>query len=568
MLAATCKLPSRAPKQARATTASRARLAPRSTTTPPPRTLTTHLAANGETTPHAHTRDRRAAKRQQNDQGGVPASSTALSASKHAVVAAAAAEKPSLTPIKLVPAAASIALGLAIRFLLPIPAGVTEQAWSLLSIFVGTIAGIVLAPLPVGAWSMCSVTLALVTKTLTFQQAFSAFTLDVVWLIVSVFFIARAFVKTGLGNRVGFMFARFFGKTTLGLGYALTAAEAIVAPGLPSTAARHGGVMLPVILSLSKACGSDPAKGTEKKMGAYLIQNSLQCCNLTSGIFLTGAAQNLLCARLAEAAGAVGITFGSWLLASCVPGFLALVLTPYVLFKIYPPEVTETPDAPTMAAAKLEEMGPATSGEKITLGVVASLLFLWIFGPGLLGVSAPVTALLGLSALLCSGVISWQDCLQEKGAWDTLLWFSALVGMSAQLETFGIISWLASNVSTTLAGASMSWPMAFTVLHVAYFAIHYLFASQTAHVGALYAAFLAMMVGSGVPVMIAALTLSFSTNLFGAITHYASAQGAVYYGAGYIDLPTWWKVGGIMALFQYGVMFGVGAFWWKAIGLM
>ena len=170
--------------------------------------------------------------------------------------------------------------------------------------------------------------------------------------------------------------------------------------------------------------------------------------------------------------------------------------------------------------------------------------------------------------MLCSGVISWQDCLQEKGAWDTLLWFSALVGMSAQLETFGIISWLANNVSTMLAGASMSWPMAFTVLHVAYFAIHYLFASQTAHVGALYAAFLAMMVGSGVPVLIAALTLSFSTNLFGAITHYASAQGVVYYGAGYIDLPTWWKVGGIMALFQYGVMFGVGAFWWKAIGLM
>ena len=110
--------------------------------------------------------------------------------------------------------------------------------------------------------------------------------------------------------------------------------------------------------------------------------------------------------------------------------------------------------------------------------------------------------------------------------------------------------------------------MAFGALHVAYLAIHYLFASQTAHVGALYAAFLAMMAGAGVPVMLAGLTLSFSTNLFGAITHYASAQGAVYYGAGYIDLPTWWRIGGIMALFQYGVMFGVGTIWWKVVGLM
>jgi DASS family divalent anion:Na+ symporter len=37
----------------------------------------------------------------------------------------------------------------------------------------------------------------------------------------------------------------------------------------------------------------------------------------------------------------------------------------------------------------------------------------------------------------------------------------------------------------------------FLILHTAFFGLHYLFASQTAHIGALYAAFLAMMLASG-----------------------------------------------------------------------
>lgn len=479
----------------------------------------------------------------------------------------AASEAPPLTPVKVVPALISIALGLVIRFVVPIPASLSAQAWSMLAIFVSTIAGVVLGPLPVGAWSLCGLTAALATKTMTFPQAFSAFTSDVTWLMTSVFFIARAFVKSGLGDRMGFMFARKFGKTTLGLGYALTTAEALVAPGLPSIAARHGGIMLPVIRSLAKACGSDPEKGTQKKMGAYLVQNAMQSGNLTSAIFLTGAAQNLLCASLSEAQGSAAITFATWLKASCVPGFITLALTPLLLFKVFPPETKETPDAPAMAADKLAEMGPPKLPEKITLATVITLLGLWVFGPSLLGVSSATTALLGVSSLLCLGVVSWQDVLQEKGAWDTLLWFTVLVGMSSQVQNLGVVTWFAAKVSGLLTAAAVSWPLAFFLLHSAYFGLHYIFASQTAQVGALFAAFLAMMIGSGVPTLLAGLTLAFSSNLFAGITHYASAQGALYYGAGYVDLKSWWRIGLMVAIFQYGLFFGIGAVWWKFIGL-
>lgn len=152
-----------------------------------------------------------------------------------------------------------------------------------------------------------------------------------------------------------------------------------------------------------------------------------------------------------------------------------------------------------------------------------------------LGIASVVAAMLGLSILLLLGVLDWDDCLSEKSAWDTLAWFSVLVGMAGQLTNLGIVSWMSDCVAKSLHSLSLSWPAAFVVLQAAYFLIHYMFASQTGHVGALYSAFLAMHLASGVPGVLAALALAYNTNLFGALTHYSSGQAAVYYGGAYVN---------------------------------
>jgi di/tricarboxylate transporter len=94
----------------------------------------------------------------------------------------------------------------------------------LLSIFISTIAGLVLSPLPVGAWAFLSLTASVVTKTLSFSCAISAFTNEVIWLIVISFF-AHGFVKTGLGDKIATYFVKWLGKSTLGLSYRLTISE-------------------------------------------------------------------------------------------------------------------------------------------------------------------------------------------------------------------------------------------------------------------------------------------------------------------------------------------------------
>ncbi|KAL6011682.1 hypothetical protein ACLOJK_002130 [Asimina triloba] len=200
-----------------------------------------------------------------------------------------------------------------------------------------------------------------------------------------------------------------------------------------------------------------------------------------------------------------------------------------------------------MAAKRLEMMGHVTRNE-----------WVMVFGEAL-GIASVVAAMIGLSILLLLGVLDWVDCLSEKSAWDTLAWFVVLVGMAGQLTNLGIVARMSNSVAKSLQAFSLSWPVAFCVLQAAYFFIHYLSASQTGHVGALFSVFLAMHLVSGVPGVLAALALAYNTNLFGALTHYSSGQAAVYYGAGYVELPDVFKLGFTMAAVNatiWGVVVG------------
>ncbi|KAL1557842.1 cytochrome P450-dit2 [Salvia divinorum] len=468
---------------------------------------------------------------------------------------------------KPIPLTISLAVGAILYFLVPRPSELSPQAWQLLAIFLSTIAGLVLGPLPVGAWAFLGLTTAVLTGTLPFPAAFSAFTNEVIWLITISFFFARAFVKTGLGDRIAMYFVKWLGKSTLGLSYGLTLSEALIAPAMPSTTARAGGVFLPIIQSLSLSAGSFPGEPSMKKLGSFLVHTQFQASSNSSALFLTAAAQNLLCLKLAEELGvAISNPWLSWFEAASLPALVSLLSTPLILYNLCPPEIKETPDAPAIAAQKLHLMGPLTTNELIMIVTMLLAVSLWVFGDAI-GITNVVAAMLGLSILLLTGVMEWDDCLSEKSAWDTLAWFAVVVGMSEQLTALGIVTWMSNYVSVSLLSLSLSWPLELVLLQLAYFSIHYMFASQTGHVGALFTAFLGMHLAAGVPGGLSALALAYNTSLFGALTHYSSGQAAVYFGAGYMDLQDVFKLGFVMAIANLVIWGGVGAVWWNFLGL-
>merc|ERR1712100_283546 len=158
-----------------------------------------------------------------------------------------------------------------IDMVFPHPIEINMQAWHLLAIFTGTIAMILMQALPMGAATLSGLTMTILTKTMTFDLAFSGYKGTVPWLILIAFFIAHGFIKTGLGSRIAYNFITILGKKTLGLAYGLMFTDLILAPIIPSLTARTGGVIYPIVKSLASAFDSIPEKNTSKKIGSYLI---------------------------------------------------------------------------------------------------------------------------------------------------------------------------------------------------------------------------------------------------------------------------------------------------------
>jgi DASS family divalent anion:Na+ symporter len=454
------------------------------------------------------------------------------------------------------------AIGLAI-WLVPPPEGVKPEAWHLLAIFVATIVGIMLEPLPMGAMAVLGIAAATLTGTLGINEALSGFGNRVIWLVVVAFFISRGFIKTGLGARIAYLFMRLLGRRTLGLGYSMVATDLVLAPAIPSNTARAGAVIYPIMRSVAEAYDSRPGDGTGRRIGAFLTQTCFQGNLITSAMFLTAMAANPLAAQMAADLG-IEITWGRWALAAVVPGVVSLLVVPAVLYKLYPPEIRQTPDAADMARQKLAAMGRTKSSEWTLLGVFILLLLLWIFGKPL-HVHSTTAALVGLGILLVMRVLSWEDVLNEKGAWNTFIWLSALVMMASYLSKLGLIAWFSDAVGSLFT--NVGWLPAFLGLSLIYFYSHYFFASNTAHVSSMYAAFLGVAVTVGAPPLLAALVLGFFSNLFSSMTHYSTGPAPVLFGSGYVKLADWWKLGALISVVNIIIWFGVGGLWWKIIGL-
>ena len=276
----------------------------------------------------------------------------------------------------------------------------------------------ILQPLPLGAVAMIGLGVAMVTKLLPFAGAFSAFASEIPWLIALAFFLARGFIKTGLGNRIAYYIVSLFGKSTLGLTYSLVFSEALLAPAIPSLAARAGGIFLPLTRALCVACGSDPANGTERKMGAYVMLTVFQTSTVTSGMFITAMAANPLSVNLATAAIGQTISWGQWALAASIPGLICLISVPLILYVVYPPEVKDSPEAPDLAKEELKKLGPMSNDEKIMAGALLTTVGIWIFGSSIgIGAVAASLCLWSWSGLSCRGASTPRTSRQ---AWASI----------------------------------------------------------------------------------------------------------------------------------------------------
>jgi L-tartrate/succinate antiporter len=452
-----------------------------------------------------------------------------------------------------------LAVGVALLFL-PIPEGLKPNAWYYFALFIAVIIALILEPIPAAAVGLIGVTAATVSLWVmpkpadAIKWALSGFQDGTVWLIFIAFMFALGYEKTGLGRRVALNLVKWLGRRTLGLGYAVALADLVLAPFTPSNTARSGGTIFPVIKNIPPLYGSEPGP-TARKIGAYIMWTAFATTCLTSAMFLTGLAPNLLALSLVKQTAKIDISWTEWFMGIAPVGFLLFILLPLITYKIYPPQLKSSPDVPVWAAGELKKMGRITIKE-ISMALLAVLaLGLWIFGGEL--INATTVALLVLSLMVMARIVEWDDVLGHKQAWNVLVWFATLVTMADGLNKVGFLKWFAGGAAGALTGYSV---MAIVVaLTVVYFIVHYMFASLTAHTTALLPVLLTAAIAvPDMPVKLISLLFCYTLGLMGIISPYATGPGPIYYGSGYISRKEFWLLGLVFGTIYLAALLLIG----------
>jgi L-tartrate/succinate antiporter len=272
-------------------------------------------------------------------------------------------------------------------------------------------------------------------------------------------------------------------------------------------------------------------------------------------MFLTGLAPNLLALELVSKIAKVSVTWREWFLGFLPVGGLLLIFLPYLVYKIYPPEIKSSENVPVWARDELSKMGKITRNELTMATLVIIALVLWIFGGSWF--DATTVALMVLSLMILMGIIKWSDILNHKQAWNILVWFATLVTLADGLRLVGFLNWFSAITAGAMKGIPVMWMV---VLFVAiFFIVHYMFASLTAHTAALLPVFLVTaMAVPGMPIKLLAMLLCYTLGLMGILTPYATGPSPIYYGSGYVAPKDFWTLGLIFGLIFLVVFLIVG----------
>ncbi len=462
--------------------------------------------------------------------------------------------------LPLLKAAAPFVLGIGI-WLAPIPQGLTREAWHLFAIFAAAIFAVILNAYPLLTAALLAGSIAVLSNTLDAGRAFAGFANPSVLLVVVAFLVAQAVVKCGLGRRLSLHVVKRFGKSTLGLAYRIFITDALIAPGFPSNTSR-GGVLYPIILALAQSSGSVPGDEPHRRLGGYLMFCGMASLAISSALWLTATSANPIGVSLAAEHG-LKVGFGTWLMVASVPCLVVIALLPRLLFRIFPPGVTDTPGAPEAARQQLREMGPLSRDEWVTAGVFSVMVGAWVLA-GVFKLNLTAVALAGLGTLLATRVLTLQDIDTQGSTLATFLWLAVLFALSGQLNELGFMGYVGERLANLLGG--VAWPVAYVSLLALYVLMHYLFVSQSAQVLALLGVFLNVGIQSGVPLPLMGYALLFASSYFSTLTPQGGSQNVIFAASGYLTQRELYRLGLITAVFCTLVFLVVGTPWILWVG--
>ena len=443
-----------------------------------------------------------------------------------------------------------------------VPEGLSPAAWRLFGVFLSAIAALVLRPFPEPVIMLLAVTLAAFWA-VPLPELLAGYMDGTLWLTVSAMIMSLGLRRSGLAERIGLLLICRFGQTSLRMGYVLSSLDMLLAVSTPASPARTGGIVFPLTMGVLDAC-RHKGTGVQRGLAAYLILLIYMASMAAGSLFLTGMAPNLINASFAQRLLGLDITWNTWFLAA-LPGWLCFFATPYLVYRLCPPGIASLAVYQAETEKKLQRLGKVSGKEYLVLFIFLCVLGLWSTA-SMTGVNMAAAGLLGVSLMLLSGVLGWEDLSKADGVWALWIWFGAILGFSGALMQEGFFAWFTQWLDILLT--SVDLPQAALWILLALLAVfpHYLFASLGGYVASMAPLLCSFVIVSGLPRYPAFFLFAFLMVVSSSLTHYGNALGPMLMGTGLVSKALWWRTGLLLSIFQMLFYLVVGIGYWQLLG--
>ena len=471
---------------------------------------------------------------------------------------------------------AAIVVGVLI-WLFPTPAGMTITQHKLLAIFGGAVV----------AWITIGINFAVSTFAVVVllyfwvgnpdgklnkagallrnaEFAVSGFASSSLWLLVTGFVISIAMTKSGVAKRMALRMIKVWGKTPAGAIYASMLANFVVAPLTPSNTARTAA-MLPIIEGIAQTYKAQAGKSNFSKA---LFLATTFTSNITGSAFLTGTIPNpVALGMIAAAAGAsFATTWSYWALAALPTNIIILIITGWLVLKLYPPEVTALPGGSEYIDKELQELGPMSLREKKSILYFLLALILWSTDAIHHLNSTMIAFLVSLLIFLPRiGVLDWKET-EKSLPWELFVYFGGVLTLSGALMKTKAFEWIIKWLVATLGldGMAMT-PLLILLLGFSIFS-HIIWSTTTAMMGVMIPIYigLAQVMGFDIVKFVLPLAIMMAYALF---LPFNTMGNIIIFGAGHYTVSEQLKSSMILGLIMW-VLWIITAFtWWPLIGL-
>jgi len=452
-------------------------------------------------------------------------------------------------------------LGIILWMIKP-PSGLDQEAYLMFIIFSSTILSILIKAIPMSTSVLIGLLLSVITNLMSLKDALIGFGDSTTWLVVIAFLIAGVIIETGLGRRIALMCINLLGKTVTGLGYAICASELILGPLVPSNTARGGGIIAPIVDSISRSLGSEPQKDPEIA-GEYLHLVGAHANLITAAMFLTGMAANPIISRAALEVYGIEFGWSTWALGGIIPGLIGLTGLPIFLKYFSRPTIGSIENVREDIQLRIKELGQWAFREIAMVVTLILMLSLWAT-KSFHGMGTTTVALFGLVMLLILNIATWDQLVKNYKAWDTLIWLGGLLTLATGLKSTGFISWISESMNSSLEGME---PFTLLILLVIiYFYSMYIFSMLTAHIVALGSTIMVVASGTDLNPILVVGIIAYLSSLCGCLTNYSTGPVIIYFGNGYSKPSNWFKIGFYVSIYHLIIWSLFGSLWWKYIG--